>query len=178
MVGPMRMAPQHLNPRDGPSGGRTILKEGQQAGTVEVPEFKRILVAVDGSEFSMRAMAVAARMAKQLESELLIISVASPPAYPPMESGAATTAVLEASEGLARQALDRAEDIARTHGVGAQTELAMGPVRGCLLEAISKHKPDLLVLGNRGLSGIKRLWLGSVSEAMARGAGCNVLIVK
>jgi nucleotide-binding universal stress UspA family protein len=52
-----------------------------------------------------------------------------------------------------------------------------GPVAPCILAEADKHASDLIVVGARGLGVVKRMLLGSVSEAVLRHANCPVLIV-
>ncbi len=125
---------------------------------------------------------MAAAMAVQFVAELVAISVASLPEYTFMDYGGVSPAVTEAmrraAEDHARAVLDRAREVARQHGVEAETTMDFGPVKETLLYAVSRYHPDMLVVGSRGLSRIKKLLLGSVSEAMVRYAGCPVLVMK
>lgn len=145
---------------------------------------RQILVAIDGSDSSLRAMAMAAEMAKKFDAKLVAISVASLPEYTLMDyyrggtSPAVTELMRKAAEDQAHIALEKAQEVAKRHGVAVETVMDFGPVKETLLHAVTKYYPDLLVVGNRGLSGFKRLLLGSVSEAMVRYADCPVFVMK
>ncbi len=151
-------------------------------GSKEPGPPSQVLVAIDGSESSLRAMAMAAEMAKVFDAKLVAISVASLPEYTLMEysgaSSAATERMRKAAEDQARAALERAQGVAKRHGVEAETLMDFGPVKESLLYAVSKCHPDVLVVGSRGLSRLKKLLLGSVSETMIRYADCPVFVMK
>jgi nucleotide-binding universal stress UspA family protein len=145
---------------------------------------RQILVAIDGSDSSLRAMAMAAEMAKPFDAKLVVISVASPPEYALMDyyRGGASPSVMElmrkAAEDQAHAALERAQEVAKRRGVEVETLMDWGPVKETLLHAVTKYHPDMLVVGSRGLSRFKKLLLGSVSEAMIRYADCPVFVMK
>jgi len=54
--------------------------------------------------------------------------------------------------------------------------ISMGEPRGCILRAAARNKPDLICLGTQGRTGLSRLIVGSVAEAVLHGASCDVLI--
>ncbi len=146
---------------------------------------RRILVGIDGSEPSLRAMQTAATLAHRFGSHVLAVSVASLPDYYVVDfagSPVATTTITEglrrAAEDRCKQALEGAREVAKRSGVEVETRVDFGPVKEVLLEAVARYKPDLLVVGRLGLSRFKRLWIGSVSEAMVRLAECPVLVVR
>ncbi len=152
---------------------------GPQAAPEEAAlEFKRLTVAVDGSKGSMRAMEAAIALAKRFRSELLAVYVVQPPAYTSPEYASIVPMLTKAGEDQGREVLKGVEATARSQGVEVATRLEVGPVRERLLEAMASYGPDLLVVGSRGLTGVRRFWLGSVSEAMVRYAGCSVLVVR
>jgi len=55
--------------------------------------------------------------------------------------------------------------------------LAEGPTFRTIKEFVEKEQPDLLVIGTRGLTGVKRILLGSVADAVLRGIECDILAV-
>jgi len=75
--------------------------------------------------------------------------------------------------------LSRLEGAAKEHGIrDVTTELRQGLVVDELMDFLQKDPPDLLVVGSRGLSASKRLFLGSVSESLVHHAPCPVLVGK
>src|SRR5881628_1087613 len=71
-----------------------------------------------------------------------------------------------------------AEARAAVAGVSYETKLAYGDVATTILQAATEQQCDVVVLGSRGLTGFKRLMLGSISNAVAATAPVPVLIVK
>lgn len=131
----------------------------------------RIVVGVDGSPSSMRALAWAASEAELRGTALLVVHV--------------DFARQEALEALApnmlsmeQSVLDRAVAEARSLAPGvAVTGLICDPPAAKALIAASEGA-EVLVVGSRGLSGIKEMWLGSVSSECAHHALCPVMIVR
>jgi nucleotide-binding universal stress UspA family protein len=74
-------------------------------------------------------------------------------------------------EGLAE-----ARAILAEAGIEATTQTEEGMVPGIVLREIDELGADLVVLGTRGLTGLRRLWLGSTASAIAQSAPCSVLV--
>jgi nucleotide-binding universal stress UspA family protein len=74
-------------------------------------------------------------------------------------------------EGLAK-----ARSILAEAGIDATTQTEEGMVPGIVLREIDELGADLVVLGTRGLTGLRRLWLGSTASAIAQSAPCSVLV--
>ncbi len=66
----------------------------------------------------------------------------------------------------------------RSLGVEPIREMAMGRPEHALVETIRRDEIDLAIVGHRGLSGVKRVLLGSVSEYVATHAPCSVLVAR
>jgi nucleotide-binding universal stress UspA family protein len=80
---------------------------------------------------------------------------------------------------IGRAIVDRAETDARSQRVtSVKTVLRDGDPASVIIEVANDEKPDLLVMGSRGLGGMQRLLLGSVSQKVSHSAGCTVTIVK
>jgi nucleotide-binding universal stress UspA family protein len=148
--------------------------------------FRKILAAVDGSESALRAAETATSIARDSGASLTFVSVVHVPAQV-YNAGAfmAGGGTFDYTEDLrehliaeARKALDRAADLARRQKVEAGTRFLEGHVPTQLLKFAEKGGFDLLVVGSRGLGGVKRLFLGSVSSALVHEAKMSVLVVK
>jgi len=146
-------------------------------------EIKSILVPVDGSETSDRAFQTALDVASRYRSKLFVISVVGSPAFLAVGSEASPTDLTEYyAKGTedAKRTIDAALKLAKDDGVDARGEVISGP--GSTAEAIvdvaTKEKVDLIVMGTRGLGGLKKLVLGSVSNAVLSQAPCSVLVVR
>jgi len=146
----------------------------------------KILVSIDGSENATRAMKAALSIAKQFQSELLILNVVAemvPPVFSPI--GVNVPAVdysnyLELAENDAKKLVNDAEAVAKNESVNARGVVlrTVTSVAETILEEASNENVNLLVVGTRGLGGFKKLLLGSVSNAVISHAHCSVLIVR
>jgi nucleotide-binding universal stress UspA family protein len=80
---------------------------------------------------------------------------------------------------IGRRILDGAAANARGKGLSSvRTMLADGDPADMLVQAAEKEKPDLLVMGSRGIGGIQGLFMGSVSHKVSHLVACSVVIVK
>jgi nucleotide-binding universal stress UspA family protein len=85
----------------------------------------------------------------------------------------------EIRTAIGRGIISNAEQEARSKQVkSVRTMLADGDPASVILEVADKEKPELLVMGSRGLGGIQRLLTGSVSQKVCNSASCTVVIVR
>ena len=129
----------------------------------------RVLLGTDGSPDAVRAVDWLAGFPLPVESQILVISV-----LPHLGSRAAEHA--DAVHAQARQVVEDARRRLAPRVV--DVVVVEGGVRERLLQTAEEWKADLIVLGARGLSGVERVLLGSVSLSVAREAPCAVMIVK
>jgi nucleotide-binding universal stress UspA family protein len=147
--------------------------------------FKNALVPVDGSENSRRALVIAIAIAKKYKARLFVLHVIPTPAYffPLGVEGTASPywgEYLQIADREAREMVDEGVLLARRHGVNATGHtIQYAP---SVVEAIagyaSKKRVELIVIGTRGLSGFKKLLLGSVASGIMSHAHCAVLVVR
>jgi nucleotide-binding universal stress UspA family protein len=140
------------------------------------PRMAHILVAVDLSEHSRRALSVAASIAERFGAKLRVLYVSAAPFYG--EGAEQYSGLFERIRGQARTELD---ELVASSGVPTSILLESTIVSGTpsaeILDWARHSQPDLLVLGTHGRGGIKRLVLGSVAEATARYSQCATLVV-
>jgi nucleotide-binding universal stress UspA family protein len=156
-----------------------------------------ILVAVDGSEPSLRAVDEGARLARQAKAELIILTAAPlPDSAPDLDShvlaedenddldaedamaNEAEDAEAAAENAAARSLLDAARRRALKAGShDVQTALLHGDTVPEILDAIEDAKPSLVVVGRRGLGALRAALLGSVSSAIVRESPSPVMVV-
>jgi nucleotide-binding universal stress UspA family protein len=79
---------------------------------------------------------------------------------------------------VAESVLERAARKARSQGVDVQTHVREGHAAEVIIEIANHERADLIVVGSRGLTGIKRYLLGSVSNKVSEHAHCSVMIVR
>ena len=132
----------------------------------------RILVAVDGSEVSHRALERVARFMK--EAEVALVTVARPIYRDPPYTGYADPK----DEGEQRGVLFAARDVLEGEGVSSTGLAPVGDPADEILKAAKQFEAELIVIGARSLGTVERLVLGSVSTKVMHEADCDVLIVK
>ncbi len=142
----------------------------------------RILIAVDESPHSERAVEFAAQMRWPAGSRVLVASVLPPPVAASAALDASTVAEPLAAfeqDRLRHQALiDRAQDRLRRAGFTVEGRLLTGDPREQILETVEREHVALLVVGSHGRTGLSRLLLGSVSSHAVAHSPCSVLVVK
>lgn len=145
----------------------------QEQITCPLSKGERILVAVDGSECSEKAVDQALSMGKICGSSLFAVSVIE--MYP--ESLGVAYQVEEKMEKEVRRTLEAVKERAARENIRCETIVHMGarPDEFIVQEARDK-KVDLIVLGTHGRTGLKKLLMGSVAERVIGHAPCAVLV--
>lgn len=148
---------------------------------------RSILVAVDGSKPSVDASVQAIDISKRLNAELTAIYVVSPDTrYNYLEDTItprlprALKDVMMIAMQRGEKHLDEVKQKAREKDVRVKTDVIIGisSVVKEIVEYAEKNKIDMIVIGSRGLSGIKKMLLGSVANGVVTYAHCPVLVVK
>jgi len=145
--------------------------------------FRRILVAFDGSKDSQKAIGLACSLALKFGSEVTIVHVFS---YPSVGYSATSGMPIpdyktleDVKKATAKEVLSKGLQLAAQEGVDAKGELIEAPsVVEALVEFAEDKKADLIVAGTRGMTGFKKLILGSVSSGLVNHAHCQVLIAR
>lgn len=145
----------------------------------------KILLAVDGSVFSDAAVEEIAQKPWSPLTEVKVISVVEPPLLPIFETWVPPDSYFEeletAAENQARTAVDKAALRLRQQqgdGMIVTTEIIAGHPKYTITDEAEAWGADLIVVGSHGYRGLTRLWLGSVSQAVASQAKCSVEIVR
>lgn len=135
--------------------------------------FRTILVGTDGSGTAAAAVAHAVGLAKATGAELLVVSAyASPKEAAPPFGEAQGFPGIEVAKGLLADAERR-----YAGDVKLRTVAREGAPADAILDVAEDEKADIIVVGNKGMTGAKRLVLGSVPNAVSHHAPCHVLIV-
>lgn len=141
-----------------------------------------IVVGTDGSETATQAVKEAVALAEKLGAELRIVSAYSPVSESQQrrEKHDAPSDVewMVSERGDADGTLQDAEQIAKDAGVSVKTFARQGDPSDAILDVAEETKADLVVVGNRGMTGAKRFLLGSVPNKISHHAPCSVLIVR
>jgi len=138
--------------------------------------FEKILVAIDGSPASLRAVECARKLANLGHSTVILLS-----AYPkvpdylgePNYSKTIAKHIDRANKLLEPLAQSLQED-----GITTVTEVLQGPPSEAILSVAGARNVDLIVMGARGLGSLSSLLLGSVSQKVLSHADCPVMIVR
>jgi nucleotide-binding universal stress UspA family protein len=156
-------------------------------------KFSKILVAMDGSESSKDAARYATMMAKKNNSDLIAIHVLTPDGYaylfdiPPSDAGSLEE-LLNISKHVVMNWIDEIKEEEQTNNDGnknmdelrLKTEviLATKSIIGEIVDYTERENIDLIVIGSRGRTGLKKMLLGSVASGVVTYASCPVLVVK
>ena len=139
---------------------------------------KKILVPLDGSDSSFRAAEYAVKLAKMSGAEIICTHAVT--SLPYLEYGKAGLATHKYIEGVKNEAETWYERV-RSMGdvkVSGETILdVMSSVEAIVNYAVEKNI-DLIVIGTKGRTGLKRILMGSVASGVVALAGCPVLVVR
>ena len=136
---------------------------------------KNILVPVDGSDGSDKAVAQAISMAEIYGAKLNFLYVANINQL--AINAALSQAILEAVTKAGKTILDRAENMVPS-GIEKESFSETGSPAAVILEFEDKLNADLIVMGSRGLGVVKGILLGSVSQYIIERSKCPVLVIK
>ncbi|WP_255196674.1 universal stress protein [Halorarius litoreus] len=132
--------------------------------------YDRILVPIDGTPGSERAVRNALDIASKYDATVYVVSVVD---NGPLGRDGARADRVERAE----KALEKARREAEDAGVDLQAELLEGKVTAQIMQYVDKHGIDLVVMGTHGRKGFDRFVVGSVSEQVVRNADVPVLTV-
>ena len=144
--------------------------------------FGRIVVGTDGSDTAAEAVRQATELAKTTGATLDIVSAYEPvPRDRLREESQEIPGDVSHSVGPredVNQVLEGAANVAKGAGVEIQTHRREGEPADALLDVAEEVKADLIVVGNKGMTGAKRFLLGSVPNKVSHHAPCGVWIVR
>jgi nucleotide-binding universal stress UspA family protein len=139
--------------------------------------YEVVVVGTDGSERADVAVKQALSWAKQFGATLHMVHVVRPGAASELADSLQTqvqvSGMREEKDNVTAQLLADAE----ADGVSVEVRTPSGDPADAILGAAKSLSADLIVVGNRGMSGVKRFVLGSVPNKIAHQSDCSVLIV-
>ena len=143
----------------------------------------KILLPVDGSEFSQAATQAIVSQTRPEGVEVLVLRVVEPLIFsipPQMASGYAPEQdeIIKEEIRQTQESVNQASQALRSAGITVNTRIVEAEARNGILDIAAKWRPDLIVLGSHGRKGLQRFLLGSVAEFVARHADCSVEIVR
>lgn len=141
--------------------------------------YARIIVGYDGSNNAQRALDRAIELAKQSNAELRIAVVADTMSYAATASGGIYKRFNEQTKENAVNLASAALQAAKAAGVkDVYASDEEGQPADMILTLATEYKVNLIVVGRRGMRGLERFLMGSVSAAVINNAKCDVLVVK
>ena len=144
--------------------------------------FKSIVVGTDGSETAGEAVRQAVDLAKQINAKVELVS-----AYEPVSDQRLREERTEVPDDVQwmvnpREDVDAtlraAADRAKEAGVDVETYARQGDPADAILDVAEEKNADLIIVGNKGMTGARRFLLGSVPNKVSHHAPCNVMIVR
>jgi nucleotide-binding universal stress UspA family protein len=142
---------------------------------------RRILHATDFSRASNRAFDTAVDFAKTNRAELLLIHVLVPNIAYPVDSYADPTLYVELDRSTARQArssLEKLVNKVQKAKIKVKGLLLRGTAHEQIVRTAKNRHADMIVIGTHGLTGLKKLLMGSVAGRVVSEATCPVLTVR
>jgi nucleotide-binding universal stress UspA family protein len=136
---------------------------------------------LDGSPLSEQALPLAVAIAERARAKLRLVLVFQIPSVPLSAKGHQLSISLELAARKSERAYLKTftEQLKRqSSSLAISSRLLTGPVAGTLREYIHQSGTDLVVMTSRGQGGLRRLWLGSVADAVIRGSSVPVLLVR
>jgi nucleotide-binding universal stress UspA family protein len=148
--------------------------------------FSRILIPMDGSEYSFKAAEYGFDVASQYESEITLISIVASKVWYGTSSGifgAIPPSYLKKYEKEAKKWFDRALAKMKENDLKvkrAKTDVITTPLStvSAILRYAQKNDVDLIIIGTRGITGFKKMLVGSVASGVVAYAHCPVLVIR
>ncbi len=144
--------------------------------------FGSIVVGTDGSETATEAVRNAVDLAKAVGARVQLVS-----AYEPVSNQRLREETNQVPEDMqwmvnpredVDATLDAAAELAAEAGVEAEKFARQGDPADAILDVAEETKADLIIVGNKGMTGARRFLLGSVPNKVSHHAPCSVLIIR
>jgi len=137
--------------------------------------YMNILVPLDGSKYSEKALIHACEMARNYQSRLILLYV--------VEKSIPINLLdrkeyLEILRGFGDKVLAKGKKITIKRGVDSKIIMKEGNVSTEIIKLAKKEQCNMIIMGSKGLGKAARFFLGSVSNKMANNSPCSILIVK
>jgi nucleotide-binding universal stress UspA family protein len=137
--------------------------------------YMNILVPLDGSKYSEKALLHACDMAKNYQSRLILLYVVEKlVSINPLDR----KAYLEMLRKVGNNVLLKGKKIATEQGMDSKIVIKEGNIANEIVKLAKKEQCNLIIVGNKGLGATARFFLGSVSNKLANNSPCSILIVK
>ena len=138
--------------------------------------FQKILVAIDGSPASEKALTAAVDLTAHCQADLTALGVAEVPEI--VATVGEAEELRRGTEGHLRKIGEAAVEYARSRGVLLRSVVVRGHAADAIVRYAETEGVDLVVLGQHGHSRIARFFLGSTTDRVSEHCPCTVMIVK
>ena len=144
--------------------------------------YSSIVVGTDGSETAKEAVRQATELAKAVNASVLLVS-----AYEPVSESRLRQERKDVPDDVqwmvnpredVQAVLDEAAEAIREQGVEVEDYAREGDPADAILDVAEEKNADLIIVGNKGMTGARRFLLGSVPNKVSHHAPCNVMIVR
>jgi nucleotide-binding universal stress UspA family protein len=144
--------------------------------------FRSIVVGTDGSDTARKAVDEAIDLARTVGATVCLVSAYEPVSQARLREEAKQTPpdlqwMVNPREEV-DSTLSDAADVVRDAGLGVETFAREGDPADAILDVAEERGADLIVVGNKGMTGARRFLLGSVPNKVSHHAPCSVLIVR
>lgn len=137
--------------------------------------YMNILVPLDGSKYSEKALLHACDMAKNYQSNLILLYVVEK-SFP--INLLDRKEYLEILRKFGNKVLIKGKDTTIQHGVDSTIIMKEGNIVNEIIKLAKNKKCNLIILGSKGMGATTRFFLGSVSNKLANNSPCSILIIK
>jgi nucleotide-binding universal stress UspA family protein len=144
--------------------------------------FNSMVVGTDGSDTAKEAVRQATDLAQRISAKIHLVS-----AYEPVPEGRLREERQSVPDDLqwmvnpredVSTTLEQAGEAIREQGVEVETHAREGDPADAILDVAEEEGADLIVVGNKGMTGAKRFLLGSVPNKVSHHAPCSVMIIR
>ena len=144
----------------------------------------KILVCTDGSELSMKGARRAAKISTLMEGIEIEVVYVHQTLHIPASVGSSYSSVpiphsIESQmKAHGQSILQRTSNLLKEFGANFTTHILVGHPASTIVDYADTGKFDLVIIGSKGMTGLQRVFMGSVSTAVVQQVHCDVLVVK
>lgn len=138
--------------------------------------FSSIVIGVDGSENSLKALMAAQQIAEKFRARLFIVHAF--PHTSDLHDAERYEALVARRKSEGRKIIDRARELVADSNVEIEGELLEEPADEAILSVAGTRQADLIAIGTRGMGAVKSALFGSIATEVTHKAKCPVLVVR
>lgn len=154
-----------------------MLSQGKPVYAARLP-WRRILVPLDFSLASLRALHEAVALAKEIGAQILLLHVVEPNPFPTGMDGGVLTMPDNVVASHAKDHLPRVAKRFVPKSIRISSLVSHGRAASVIVDVAEKNNVDLIVLSTHGHTGLERLLMGSTAEQVVRHTKCPVFVVR